>query len=276
MKVGRILSKIPHGIDAIDVELLLTKILGATRANLKAYPERELTPEEQKEFETLLQRRIKGEPVAYLIGHKEFWSHDFLVTPDVLIPRSDTELIVELALEYLDGKENVRVLDMGTGCGAIALSVAAERPDITVVATDASAEALQVAKLNAKHFHLMNVEFALGNWFDALLNEQNQHFDMILSNPPYIAKFDPHLARGDLRYEPNKALVSGTEGMDDLHTIISQARKYLLPQGQLLVEHGYDQEHNVAKAFADSGYTAITNFKDLSGIPRVTFGVNGN
>lgn len=272
MKVGRILSKSVHGVDAIDVELLLIKILGVNRANLKAYPERELTSGEQKDFAELLARRVKGEPVAYLIGHREFWSLDFLVTPEVLIPRADTELLVEMALEHLEGRQNVRVLDLGTGCGAIALSIAAERPDILVVATDASAEALQIAKLNAKHFQISNVEFALGNWFDAIKNEANQMFDMILSNPPYIAKFDPHLSIGDLRFEPNRALVAGVEGMDDLHTIISQASSYLLPGGQLLVEHGYDQEQAVAREFAAAGYLDIVNFKDLSGVPRVTFG----
>lgn len=272
MKVGRILSKTVTGVDAIDVELLLTKVLNITRANLKAYPERELSPEEQTTFTSLLDRRIKGEPIAYLIGHKEFWSLDFVITPDVLIPRADTELLVEIALEMLEGKKNLRVLDLGTGSGAIALSIASERPDITVVATDLSAEALQIAKLNAKHFHLTNVEFALGNWFDAIANEANPIFDMILSNPPYIAKFDPHLSRGDLRFEPNKALVAGLEGMDDLRLIIDQAAKYLAIGGALLVEHGYDQEKSVTEEFLQAGFDNITTYKDLSGIPRVTVG----
>lgn len=272
MKVGRILSKAVTGVDAIDVELLLTKVLNITRANLKAYPERELSPEEQTTFTNLLERRMKGEPIAYLIGHKEFWSLDFVITPDVLIPRPDTELLVEIALEMLEGKKNLRVLDLGTGSGAIALSIASERPDITVVATDLSAEALQIAKLNAKHFHLTNVEFALGNWFDAIANEVNPTFDMILSNPPYIAKFDPHLSRGDLRFEPNKALVAGLEGMDDLRLIIDQAGKYLAEGGALLVEHGYDQEKSVNEQFLQAGFDNIITYKDLSGIPRVTVG----
>lgn len=275
MKVGRILSKIPHGVDPIDVELLLTKVLNINRANLKAYPERELNPQEKEDFEALLARRVKGEPVAYLIGHKEFWSLDFIVTPEVLIPRSDTELIVEIALEQMEGKEGLRVLDLGTGCGAIALSVAAERPDVVVVATDASAEALQVAQLNAKHFGITNVEFALGHWYDAVNTDQNKMFDMILSNPPYIAKYDPHLAQGDLRFEPNKALMSGTHGMDDLHQIISRAEEFLLPYGQLLVEHGYDQEQLVAKEFAAAGFMDVACFKDLAGIPRVSVGIRG-
>ncbi len=273
MRIGRILSKSLSGVDAIDVELLLTKVLNINRATLKAYPERELTEYEKTEFNTLLQKRIQGEPVAYLVGHKEFWSLDFIVTPDVLIPRADTELLVEIALELLESKKNMRILDLGTGCGAIALSVASERPDTVVIATDASVEALKIAKLNAKHNYIANVEFALGDWFDALVNEVNPTFDIILSNPPYIANFDPHLSSGDLRFEPNMALVSGTEGMDALNIIISRATKYLVRDGFLVVEHGYDQEILVAAAFAAAGFSDIVCCKDLSGIPRVTYGV---
>lgn len=273
MRVGRILSKVISGVDAIDVEILLAKVLNINRATLKAYPERELNEHENTEFNALLQKRIQGEPVAYLVGHKEFWSLDFIVTPDVLIPRADTELLVEIALELLESKQHMRILDLGTGCGAIALSVASERPDIIVVATDASVEALKIAKMNAKHNHIVNVEFALGDWFEAIVNEVNPIFDMILSNPPYIAGFDPHLSIGDLRFEPNKALVSGNEGMDALSIIISNARKYLVPDGLLVVEHGYDQELLVAAEFAAAGFSDIVCCKDLSGIPRVTYGV---
>jgi release factor glutamine methyltransferase len=208
-----------------------------------------------------------------LVGHREFWSLDFIVTPDVLIPRADTELLVEVALELAETKKNMRILDLGTGSGAIALAVASERPDATVIATDVSAEALKLAKLNAKHNHIANVEFALGDWFGAIANDINTPFDMILSNPPYIASFDPHLSRGDLRFEPNKALVSGVDGMDALNIIISQAGKYLVPDGLLLVEHGYDQESLVAAAFAAAGFKDIVCCKDLSGIPRVTYGI---
>ncbi|HSX20156.1 MAG TPA: peptide chain release factor N(5)-glutamine methyltransferase, partial [Gammaproteobacteria bacterium] len=227
----------------------------------------------QEEFQVLLDRRVKGEPVAYLVGHKEFWSHDFLITPDVLIPRADTELIVEIALEQMEGRQNLRVLDLGTGSGAIALSIAAERPDVAVVATDLSPEALQVAQINAKQFQISNVEFALGGWYEALTENQNKMFDLILSNPPYIAKYDPHLAQGDLRFEPNTALMAGVHGMDDLHVIISRAHEFLAPAGLLLVEHGYDQEQLVAKEFAQAGFAEVGCYKDLAGIPRVTMGV---
>lgn len=273
MRVGRVLSKSISGIDAIDVEVLLTKVLNINRATLKAYPERELNEYEQTEFNTLLQRRIQGEPVAYLIGHREFWSLDFIVTPEVLIPRADTELLVEVALELVESKKNMRILDLGTGSGAIALAVASERPDVTVIATDVSAESLKIAKLNAKHNHIVNVEFTLGDWFEAVANDVSAPFDVILSNPPYIANFDPHLSRGDLRFEPSQALVSGVDGMDALNIIISQAGKYLVPEGLLLVEHGYDQEVLVATAFAAAGFTNIVCCKDLSGIPRVTYGI---
>lgn len=273
MRVGRILSKSISGVDEIDVEILLTKVLNISRATLKAYPERELNEHEQTEFNTLLEKRMHGEPVAYLVGHKEFWSLDFVVTPEVLIPRADTELLVEVALELLESKKNMRILDLGTGSGAIALSIASERPDATVIATDVSSEALKLAKLNAKHNHIANVEFALGDWFEAIANDVNVAFDMIVSNPPYIANFDPHLSRGDLRFEPNKALVSGVDGMDALNIIIATAGKYLVPEGILLVEHGYDQATMVATAFAAAGFRDIVCCKDLSGIPRVTYGI---
>lgn len=273
MRIGRILSGITaDGIPAIDVELLLAKVLNVTRANLKAYPERELTHNERKAFDSLLQRRMQGEPIAYLIGHKEFWSLDFLVTSDVLIPRPDTELLVEIALENLENNFEARILDLGTGCGTIALSIAAERPELNLVATDASADALQIAKLNAKNFHISNVEFVLSNWFDAIPNDANNLFDMILSNPPYVAQYDPHLAQGDLRFEPERALVAGIDGMDSLRVIIEQAYAYLKPEGLLLVEHGYDQEHPVANVFARAGFNNITCYRDLSGIPRVSVG----
>lgn len=273
MRIGRILSKPVSNIDAIDIEILLTKILNITRATLKAYPERELNEQEQLEFNALLQRRIQGEPIAYLIGHKEFWSLDFMVTPDVLIPRSDTELLVEIALEMSATKKNLRVLDLGTGSGAIALSIASEMPDALVIATDVAAEALNIAKLNAKYNHITNVEFALGNWFEAIDNDHSAKFNMILSNPPYIADFDPHLSCGDLRFEPSRALVSGTVGMDALNIIISQSEKYLLPDGVLIVEHGYDQEALVTEAFIAAGFSDVTCYKDLAGIPRVTYGI---
>ena len=168
MKVGRILSKAIVGVDAIDIELLLTKILHTTRANLKAYPERELTEQEKHEFDILLERLKQGEPIAYIVGHKEFWSLDLIVTPDVLIPRPATELLVEMALERIEGRKNLRILDLGTGSGAIALAVASERPDLEIFATDASIEALHIAKMNAKNCNIHNVEFVAGVWFEAL------------------------------------------------------------------------------------------------------------
>lgn len=273
MKIGRILESAVNKIDRSEAELLLTCVLNVSRASIKAFPERELTIEQKNKFQELLNRRIGGEPIAYMLGHKEFWSKDFIVSPDVLIPRPDTELLVEMALELITSRQKKRILDLGTGSGVIGLSIAAERPKVTVVATDISAEALQIAKLNAKHLHITNVEFALGAWFDALANDVEQKFDIIVSNPPYVANFDPHLAQGDLRFEPNKALVSGNQGMDDLRLIILQAPNYLVPGGQLLVEHGYDQEHLVAKEFTAAGFTDITCFRDLSGIPRVTSGI---
>lgn len=273
MKVGKILETEAVQLDKIDAELLMACVVNVGRAALKAFPERELTSEQYARFIELLKRRINGEPIAYLLGHKEFWSLDFLVTPDVLIPRPDTELIVELALENIPVKSPMHILDLGTGSGAIALSVASERPYTTVMATDNSSEALQVAKLNARHLNIKNVEFGLGSWFEALKDYSQQQFNLILSNPPYIANFDPHLSQGDLRFEPNRALVSGEHGMDDLTIIIAQASNYLVDNGMLMVEHGYDQEQLVASEFAFAGYKDIVCFKDLAGVPRVSVGV---
>lgn len=270
MKVGRILSKSIPGVEAIDIELLLIKVLGISRASLKAYPERELNHEEFEQFDSLLKKRILGEPVAYLIGHKEFWSLDFIVTPDVLIPRADTELLVEVVLENMEDRKNLRVLDLGTGSGAIALSLAHERPDISVIATDISAESIHIAKLNAKNLQITNIEFALGGWYEAL--DANIRFDIIVSNPPYIAQFDPHLSQGDLRFEPSRALVSGINGMDALKHIIANAPNYLEKDGMIFLEHGYDQAQLVTNELAKAGFTNITSFKDLAGIPRVTVG----
>ncbi len=273
MKVGMALETACASIDKIDAELLLTCVLSVGRATLRAFPERELTVDQKAKFKDFLQRRINGEPIAYLLGHKEFWSLDFLVSPDVLIPRADTELIVEMVLEQIEPKRSMRILELGTGCGAIALSIAHERPRVTVLATDISAEALQISKLNAKHLHICNVEFALGNWFDALHGVANNKFDIIVSNPPYVAQFDPHLTQGDLRFEPNRALVAGVEGMDDLQIIIQQAKNYLNTDGQLFLEHGYDQEQSVAKALMLADFKEVQCFRDLAGVPRVSAGI---
>ncbi len=272
MKVGRILSKDVYNVDAIDVEVLLAFVLNINRAMLKAYPERELNEEEKFKFDQLLERRVKGEPVAYLIGHKEFWSHEFLVTPDVLIPRADTELLVELVLEQIEGQSDLRILDLCTGSGAIALSIAAERPDLVILATDNSPEALKIAQQNAKNLQINNVDFALGNLFEAVISQPNKLFNLILSNPPYVAQFDPHLMQGDLRFEPKNALIGGVDGMEFLRLIINQAAEYLLPNGILLVEHGYNQEQLVAKEFAQAGFSAVQCCKDIAGVPRVTLG----
>jgi len=273
MNIGKILEIEAAQLDKMDAELLMAHVVNIGRAALKAFPERELTIEQKNKFKDLLKRRLNGEPIAYLLGHKEFWSHDFIVTPDVLIPRPDTELLVEIVLENIPAKSPMHVADLGTGCGALALSIAAERPNITMLATDISPEALQIAKLNAKHLKIKNVEFCLGAWFEALKDHPHQKFDIILSNPPYVANFDPHLSQGDLRFEPGRALVSGNEGMDDLRLIISQASNYLLDKGMLMVEHGYDQESLVVAEFNLAGFKDVVCFKDLAGIPRVTIGV---
>ncbi len=272
MQVGEILGKLPANVEQIDIELLLIKVLNVSRANLRANPERELTPAEEQVFSDLLERRVQGEPVAYLVGHKEFWDLDLLVTPDVLIPRADTELLVELALEYLVDINEPKILELGTGSGAIALSLAKERNDAQIIATDKSTDALQIAKFNAKKLNLHNVAFAHGSWYEALHSKYKNFFDIIVSNPPYIAEYDQHLSQGDLRFEPKQALVAGVDGMLDLEIIINQAPKYLKQNAALFVEHGFEQPKLAAEQFAKTGFQNIENFKDLSGLPRVTSG----
>lgn len=255
----------------IDAELLLAAALGATRAGLYAWPERQLTPAERGRFEALLERRIFGEPVAYILEEREFWTLSLRVTPAVLIPRPETELLVEtaLALAAPKGAEALRVADLGTGSGAIALSLASERPDWQVLATDQSAAALQVASDNAVRLGIRNVGFRQGSWCEAL---PEGLFDLILSNPPYIAPGDAHLGQGDLRFEPASALVAADQGLADLRTICQAAPRHLAPGGWLLLEHGFEQGPAVRQLLAEAGFGGVRTLTDLNELPRVTLG----
>lgn len=276
MKILDALKFATNKIDIFEAELLLAVTLDVNRAFLKAFPETVLSSEQNIKFTNFIWRRVNGEPIAYMLGYKEFWNFDFIVTADVLIPRADSELLVELALEHIAGKTDIDpmlVLDLGTGSGAIGLSIAAECKKVKILATDASAAALEIAKLNAKRLSIKNVDFALGDWFEGVSNKNEFcKFDLIISNPPYIANLDQHLHQGDLRFEPKSALVAGDKGMDDLHQIISQAPKYLRSSGCLMVEHGYDQREMVNIEFTTAGFSDIVCFRDLSGNPRVTRG----
>ncbi|MFC5477572.1 peptide chain release factor N(5)-glutamine methyltransferase [Massilia suwonensis] len=253
-------------LDALENRILLCHALGLTRVGLITNGERVLTEEEAARLSALVERRLAGEPIAYIVGQREFYGLPFQVTLAVLIPRPDTELIVELALERL--APQARLLDMGTGSGAIAVSVAHTRPDAQVTALDVSEEALHVARANAAA-NQAQVRFLRSDWFAALAGET---FDLIASNPPYIASGDEHLAQGDLRFEPSGALTDFADGLSALRTIVQGAPAHLEQGGWLLLEHGYDQAQAVRDLLADAGYTDVQSWRDLAGIERVSGG----
>ena len=258
------------GTDArLDAELLLAHALGASRASLYAWPERVPDAAQRAAFERLVDARARGEPIAYLTGHREFWSLDLAVTPDVLIPRHETELLVELALQRIPRERAVRVADLGTGSGAIALAIARERPLARVTATDASAAALDVARANAERLGIGNVAFAMGNWFAAV---GDARFDVVVSNPPYIAAGDSHLGEGDLRFEPAPALASGADGLDAIRRIAAEAPAHLAGAGALLLEHGFDQSARVRALLDAAGFEHVASVGDHAGHERVTHG----
>lgn len=261
----------------LDVEVLLAHVLKKTRVYLHTWPTRELTKKQVEQFYALLERRLRSEPVAYLIGHREFWSLDFLVTPDTLIPRPETELLVELALKTFDKDDveqkqkmkKMRVADLGTGCGAIALALAMERSMWEIIAVDQSSAALAVAKKNAKRLELSNVFFVCGQWCDALTVGD---FDLIVSNPPYVANSDPCLEKSDVYYEPRLALVAGHDGLDAIKIIVQKASQFLRSKGWLMLEHGYEQGCAVRQLFRNNNFSSIKTYRDLSGHERVTSG----
>lgn len=254
----------------LDAELLLGKVLDKTRSYFYTWPEKELTAEEYAEFQKLLAQRLQGQPVAYLLGYREFWGMELEVSPATLIPRPDTELIVQLVLERLTHDPSPSILDLGTGTGAIALALAKERPEANILAIDNSVEALAVAQRNQHRLGLNNLSLLASDWFSALNPSKN--FNLIVSNPPYIAEHDPHLSQGDLRFEPHSALSSGVQGLDDLAYLIQTAPQYLHANGWLVLEHGYDQGSSVAALLKDTGYTELACYQDLAGNDRVSLG----
>jgi len=254
----------------IEVQSLLQHVLQVPRAYLLAHPEQVLDAKQLASYDALLSRRLQGEPVAYLLGEREFFGLNFKVTPATLIPRSDTELLVELALQRLPQGKACRVLDLGTGSGAIALSIAHSRPDVVVTAVDASEKALGVARENAQRLGVANIRCLHSDWFSAL---DGQHFDLIVSNPPYIAANDVHLTQSDVRFEPLSALASGADGLDDIRSIVSQADGFLERGAWLLLEHGYDQAVRVRDIFQKNSFGEIFSAKDIAGIDRVSGGV---
>ncbi len=254
----------------IEVQMLLQYVLGVARSYLLAHPEQELDEMQAADYQALLVRRLSGEPIAYLTGVREFYGLEFKVTPAALIPRPDTELLVEQALQCITQIHAHRILDLGTGSGAIALSIAHTRPDIEVTAVDASQDALEVARENSQLLNTGNARLLLSDWFAGL---QGEHFDLIVSNPPYIASDDTHLTQGDLRFEPRSALASGADGLDDIRHIIGQAKLHLNPGGHLFFEHGHDQAAQVRSLLQLGGFAEVDSWCDLSGIERVSGGV---
>lgn len=251
----------------LEAELLMGLVLRKPRSFLHAWPEQQLGAAEAGAYERLLRRRFAGEPIAYMTGIREFWSMPLKVCPDVLIPRPETELLVEKALLRLPEGEPLRVLDLGAGSGAVALAIARERPDATVIGVDISAAALEVARLNARLQKIANVEFRESDWFDAVRGEK---FHVVVGNPPYVAEDDPHLGAGDARFEPRLALDAGPGGMECYRAIIDRAHNYIVRQGWLLLEHGPTQHLPLRRLLEAQHYHDITIYKDAAGHDRVT------
>ncbi len=263
------LDEAKQRIGLAEARVLLRYVLGCSHAALATHPERELIPEEHARLLRLVQRRSAGEPVAYLICHREFYGREFRVSPDVLIPRPETELLVDLALERMNTRPSGHILDLGTGSGVLAVTLALELPGAQVTATDDSDTALAIARANAQALGAP-VRFVLGDWFRALRGE---HFDLIVANPPYVAAGDPHLDKGDLRFEPIAALSDGSpEGLGGIRTIVAGSQAHLFPDGWLLFEHGYDQSERCRALLRAHGYFDVSSWQDLAGIERISGG----
>lgn len=286
------------GLSRLETQMLWRHVLQVERIWLITHDDYTPTEEQVARYQALAQRRLSGVPMAYILGSREFMSRSFRVTPDVLIPRPETELLVETALQHLtehrqtaaasavNGSYRPRVLDLGTGSGAIAVSIALACPEAAVTATDISPGALAVARENARALDA-RVEFFCGTWYDALLsagqqangvmesrhNPNTQQYDLIVSNPPYVAAADPHLAQGDVRFEPVRALTDGADGLSDLRTIVQGAGRWLRPGGALYMEHGWDQASAVRNILDEAGFCHINSTADLAGIERVTGGL---
>jgi release factor glutamine methyltransferase len=256
----------PGATPDLDAELLLVHILGTSRARLRSHPEEAASAAQSKRYTELLERRATGEPLAYVIGRRDFWSLRLTVTPAVLVPRPETELLVERALA-LRHEEFGRVVDLGTGSGAIALTLASERPGWQVAATDVSEEALAIARSNAESLDLKRVQFLHGSWFEPLVGRT---FDLIVSNPPYVAEDDPAMQDPALRHEPRGALTPGGDGMGSLRAIIAAAPDYLERDGWLLLEHGSDQAPEVTRELVARGLRHVRSHRDLAGHERMT------
>lgn len=253
----------------VDANYLLSYLLQKSFTWLKTWPETLLDDQKIEQLKVLVDRRKKGEPIAYITGHKDFWSLQLETNHFTLIPRPETELLVETALEFLTVYESANILDLGTGTGAIALAIAIQRQEDQILATDFVEEAVELAKRNAISNQISNVKLIQSDWFS---NIPAQKFELILSNPPYVQKDDPHLTQGDLIFEPRSALVSADDGLADIRLIVSQSMNYLLSGGQLMIEHGFEQGKAVRKIFSEENFVQIVTLTDLSGLERITLG----
>jgi release factor glutamine methyltransferase len=274
LQAQALLSNSPR-LDPIDArfesQLLLQHLLNVNRAWLIAHENDTLAADVQASLDQMVNRRADGEPIAYILGNREFYGLNLLVTTATLIPRADTEILVDTALNKIPSNTPLQVLDLGTGSGAIALAIAQQRPQVKVTAVDASKAALEVAISNSKHLHIPNIHFSLSDWFN---NLDDALFEVIVSNPPYIENTDHHLNQGDLRFEPTSALASGADGLDDIRRIINDCLAHLKPQGWLMLEHGYNQAAAVTDLMAQTGLVNIETCQDLGGNDRVTIGKN--
>ena len=257
----------------LDAEVLLATVLGKNRSYFIAFPEQVLSDTQNTEFQHLLSKRQHGQPIAHITGQREFWSLEFDVNEHTLIPRPDTEVLIEFVLRQFP-QQNLKVADLGTGSGAIAIALASEKPDWHIVASDQSEQALEIAQKNAKKHHCHQIDFKQGNWFEPLGSQlpDSERFDLIISNPPYIPEQDPHLQQGDVRFEPMTALTSGNDGLDDIRHLIKQAADYLSNNGWLALEHGYDQKQAVYQLLSQAGCKRIVQIDDYAGNPRVSAG----
>lgn len=255
----------------IEAQILMRTALGnLSRAQLILSDNQTPSPVQAELFYAMLERRLAGEPVAYILGKREFYGLEFKVSADVLIPRADTETLVEAALALIPPQQPYRVLDLGTGSGAIAIAIAHQRPQASITAVDASPAALGIAAENARSLTTGNIRLLHSHWFSAV---ENETFDVIVSNPPYIAAQDPHLQQGDLRFEPPGALASGQDGLDDIRHIVQEAPRHLTAHGWLMLEHGYDQAGAVRQLLIAAGFKQVHSRQDIAGIERVTLGL---
>ena len=267
--ISAALAAAQQATDRIEARVLLREVLNQSDAYLLAHGDYTLTIEQAKQYVALVVRRVAGEPIAYITGRREFYGREFKVTPAVLIPRPETELLVELALQRLPADAPCRVLDLGAGSGCIGITIAAERPQAQVTVVDASEAALEIARANAAQWAPSNTTLLHSDWYSAIAAER---YDLIVANPPYVAEGDAHLQQGDLRFEPRSALASGVDGLSDLHRIIAGAPPHLRAGGWLLLEHGFDQAVACAWLLEAAGFQDVFNAPDLAGVPRVSGG----